>query len=83
MTSPAVGVFRPEAAVGARVRAGDRIAVVDLLGIPQDVTSPIDGTLTEVLAQAGEAVEYGEEVAAVEADAADPGPLADAGEAAS
>jgi biotin carboxyl carrier protein len=65
VTSPAVGVFRAEAAVGDRVRAGDRIASVDLLGIPQDVTAPIDGTVVEVLAQTGEAVEFGEEVAAV------------------
>ena len=35
--SPAVGVFHPEAAVGKHVRAGDRIAFVDLLGIAQDV----------------------------------------------
>ncbi len=68
VSSPAVGIFRVELAPGARVRAGDRIASVDLLGIGQDVTSPIDGTLIEVLAQAGEAVEYGEEVATVEAD---------------
>ena len=68
MTSPAVGVFRAEAAVGARVRAGDRIASVDLLGIGQDVIAPIDGTVVEVFPQAGEAVEYGEEVAAVESD---------------
>ena len=67
VTSPAVGIFRPGLAAGTAVRAGDRIAVVDLLGIPQDVTSPIDGTLLEVVAQAGEAVEYGEEVAVVEA----------------
>ena len=67
VTSPAVGTFRPGVAVGSAVRAGDRIAVVDLLGIPQDVSAPIDGTLVEVFAQAGEAVEYGEEVAVVEA----------------
>ena len=67
VTSPAVGTFRPGVAIGSAVRAGDRIAVVDLLGIPQDVTAPIDGTLTEVFAQPGEAVEYGEEVAVVEA----------------
>jgi acetyl-CoA carboxylase biotin carboxyl carrier protein len=68
VTSPTVGVFRAEAAVGARVRAGDRIASVDLLGIGQDVIAPIDGTVVEVFPQAGEAVEYGEEVAAVESD---------------
>lgn len=67
-TAPAVGVFRPMSAVGARVRAGDRVAVVDLLGIPQDVVAPIDGVVVEVLAQAGDAVEYGEEVVLVEAE---------------
>ena|SRR5689334_15499194 len=64
--SPAVGVFRAVANVGAQVRSGDRIAVVDLLGIAQDVVSPADGTLIEVFAETGEAVEYGEELALIE-----------------
>ena len=68
-TAPAVGVFRAIAQVGARVQAGDRIATVDLLGIPQDVAAPIDGTVVEVFAQTGDAVEYGEPLAAVEAPA--------------
>jgi biotin carboxyl carrier protein len=66
--SPAVGIFRAGAGVGTRVRAGDRIAMVDLLGIPQDVVAPIDGIVAEVLAQGGDAVEYGEEVVVVEAE---------------
>ena len=41
---------------------------MDLLGIPQDVVAPIDGIVAEVLAQGGDAVEYGEEVAVVEAE---------------
>ncbi len=64
-TSPAVGTFRAITPVGSRVRQGDRIAVVDLLGIAQDVVAPIDGLLVEVLAATGDAVEYGEEVAMV------------------
>ena len=64
-TSPTVGVFRAIATTGTRVRQGDRIAVVDLLGIPQDVAAPIDGILVELLVESGEAVEYGEEVAIV------------------
>jgi acetyl-CoA carboxylase biotin carboxyl carrier protein len=64
-TSPAVGVFRAISAVGTRVRQGDRIAVVDLLGIPQDVVAPIDGILVEVLVETGNPVEYGEELAVV------------------
>ena len=71
-TSPAVGVFRPGVAIGTAVHVGDRIAIVDLLGIPQDVTSPIDGTLVELFVQTGEAVEYGEEIGAIEADAPAP-----------
>ncbi len=64
--SPAVGVFRAVAAVGTSVRSGDRIAVVDLLGIAQDVAAPADGVVVEVFAESGEAVEYGEELALVE-----------------
>jgi biotin carboxyl carrier protein len=75
--APAVGVFRSGLAVGARVRAGDRIAAVDLLGIAQDVVAPIDGTLVEVHAQAGDGVEYGQELAVVEASARKPALAAD------
>ena len=70
-----VGIFKPVAEVGARVRAGDRVAVVDLLGIPQDVVAPIDGTVVEIFPQAGDGVEYGEEVLLVEA-VVEPGPAA-------
>jgi biotin carboxyl carrier protein len=65
--SPAVGVFRPSVAIGTKVSAGDRIAIVDLLGIPQDVTAPIDGTLVDIIVEAGEVVEYGEEIGVIEA----------------
>jgi acetyl-CoA carboxylase biotin carboxyl carrier protein len=82
-TSPAVGTFRAITPVGSRVRQGDRIAVVDLLGIAQDVAAPIDGLLVEVLAGTGDAVEYGEEIAVIAepviADGAGPGSPADEG----
>ncbi len=64
--SPAVGVFRAVASVGTHVRSGDRVGVVDLLGIPQDVVAPADGVVLEVFAETGEAVEYGEELALIE-----------------
>ena len=69
-------MFRPGVPVGTKVNAGDRIAIVDLLGIPQDVSAPIDGTLVEVFVEAGEVVEYGEEIGVIEA-APDPAPAAD------
>ena len=67
-TSPAVGIYQPriEARAGTRVRAGDRIGSVDMLGIPQDVVAPADGIVGASLAEAGEAVEYGQELVVIE-----------------
>ena len=67
-TSPAVGVFqpRPEVRPGSRVRAGDRLATVDLLGVPQDVLAPEDGVIVDTLVEAGEGVEYGQELLLIE-----------------
>ena len=75
--SPAVGMFRPGVPVGTSVRAGDRIATVDLLGILIDVVAPIDGVVAEFYPQPGDGVEYGEQVALV---AAAPSPAAGTGE---
>jgi biotin carboxyl carrier protein len=63
-TSPAVGVFQPgpKAVGGTRVRAGDRLGVVDMLGVPQEVVSPVDGIVVGVIVEAGTAVEYGQEL---------------------
>lgn len=63
-TSPAVGVFQPgpRAVGGARVRAGDRLGVVDMLGVPQEVVAPIDGIVVGVIVDPGTAVEYGQEL---------------------
>ncbi len=67
-TSPAVGIYQPrnEARAGTRVRAGDRIGSVDMLGVPQDVVAPADGIVGASLAEAGEAVEYGQELVVIE-----------------
>jgi biotin carboxyl carrier protein len=67
-TSPAVGIFRPrqDAAPGTRVRAGDRIGIVDMLGVPQDVLAPADGIVASVFVEAGDAVEYGQDLVALE-----------------
>jgi biotin carboxyl carrier protein len=63
-TSPAVGYFRPRADLqaGAKVRAGDRIGSVDVLGIGQDLVAPGDGLVGATLVAAGEPVEYGQAV---------------------
>jgi len=67
-TSPAVGVFqpRPDAKAGSKVRAGDRLGAVDLLGIPQEVLAPVDGIVGATLVEPGQAVEYGQDLVVIE-----------------
>ena len=67
-TSPAVGTFRIAAdrSAGRRVRAGDRVGTVDMLGVAQEVVSPMDGVIGASLAESGDVVEYGQELVVIE-----------------
>ncbi len=67
-TSPAVGVYqpRPEARPGTRVRSGDPLGAVDMLGIAQEVIAPADGLVGASLVEPGQAVEYGQELVLIE-----------------
>ena len=67
-TSPAVGIFQPgsRAASGTRIRAGDSLGAVNVLGVPQDVLAPVDGIVGATLVEAGVAVEYGQELILIE-----------------
>ena len=67
-TSPAVGIFQPraEARAGTKVRAGDRLGSVDMLGIPQEVVAPTDGVVGASLVEPGDAVEYGQDLIVIE-----------------
>ena len=67
-TSPAVGIFTPgsRAASGTRVRAGDSLGSVNMLGVPQDVLAPVDGIVGSTLVEEGTAVEYGQELIRIE-----------------
>ena len=73
-TSPAVGIYQPKAGVraGTRVRAGDRLGVVDMLGVAQEVVTPVDGLVGASLVEAGDAVEYGQELIVIELATAAP-----------
>jgi biotin carboxyl carrier protein len=73
-TSPAVGFYRPlrDVAAGARVRAGDRLGTIDVLGVPQEVVSPADGIVGASLVEPGDPVEYGQQVVEIELHAAPP-----------
>jgi acetyl-CoA carboxylase biotin carboxyl carrier protein len=66
--SPAVGVYRPRPglAVGSRVRTGDRLGVVDVLGVPHDVLAPSDGVVGGSYVEPGDGVEYGQELIRIE-----------------
>ena len=67
-TSPAVGIFKPhpDARAGTRVRSGDRLGSVDMLGVAQEVVAPADGVVGASLVETGDAVEYGQELILIE-----------------
>jgi biotin carboxyl carrier protein len=69
VASPAVGYFTPRdgIVVGGRLRKGDLIGVVDMLGVRQEVISPIDGVLKGIEVESGQAVEFGQAIGRVEA----------------
>lgn len=75
-TSPAVGIYHPrrDLSEGMRVRTGEKIGTVDVLGVNQDVLVPVDGIIGTSLAEAGEAVEYGQDLVRIELVARAPSP---------
>lgn len=60
--SPAVGVFVYAEGLGPglSVSAGDSLGHVDMLGVHHEVSAPQDGRVTHLVAETGEAVEYGQ-----------------------
>jgi biotin carboxyl carrier protein len=66
--SPGVGYFSPsrDLVIGSSVRVGDSLGAVDVLGVSQDVSAPVDGIVSRVHAEAGEAVEYGQPLADID-----------------
>jgi biotin carboxyl carrier protein len=82
--SPGVGYFQPAADLfmGAPVQVGDTLGSVDVLGIAQDVSAPVGGIVSRVLAETGQAVEYGQGLVDIDPLAAagsDPDALDEAG----
>ena len=67
-SSPGVGYFatRESIATGSQVRSGDVLGHVDVLGVRQEVVAPGDGIVARWLAEAGEAVEYGQDLVRLE-----------------
>ncbi len=69
VASPAVGffVYAEGLGPGLDVAKGDPLGQVEMLGIRHDVRAPRSGTVRNLVAESGEAVEYGQVVVELEA----------------
>jgi acetyl-CoA carboxylase biotin carboxyl carrier protein len=69
VTSPAVGffVYGDGLGPGQDVAKGDSLGHVEVLGVRHEVRSPRGGTVRNLVAESGEAVEYGQTVVEIEA----------------
>lgn len=68
VSSPAVGffVYADGLGPGLSVEKGDALGQVEMLGIRHDVRAPRGGTVRHLVAESGEAVEYGQVVVELE-----------------
>ena len=68
VASPAVGffVYADGLGPGLAVTKGDSIGHVEMLGVRHDVRAPRRGTVRHLVAESGEAVEYGQVVVELE-----------------
>lgn len=61
--SPLVGFFQPRAKplqVGDTVKQGETVCLIRAMGLMNEVQSPVNGRVVEVLVEEGIAVEYGQ-----------------------
>jgi acetyl-CoA carboxylase biotin carboxyl carrier protein len=70
VASPAVGffVYADGLGPGLTVEKGDALGQVEMLGIRHDVRAPRRGTVRHLVAESGEAVEYGQVVLELEGE---------------
>lgn len=68
ISAPAVGyfVYADGLGPGLAVSKGDAIGHVEMLGVRHDVRAPRTGTVRHLVAESGEAVEYGQVVVEIE-----------------
>ena len=71
VASPAVGffVYADGLGPGLAVEKGDPLGQVEMLGVRHDVRAPRRGTVRNLVAESGEAVEYGQVVVELEPQA--------------
>jgi acetyl-CoA carboxylase biotin carboxyl carrier protein len=74
VVSPFVGTFYRAASpgadsfveVGARVRKGQTLCIVEAMKLMNEIEAEVDGVVAEILAQNGQAVEYGQPLFRIE-----------------
>lgn len=70
VTCPLVGIFyeapeegaKPFVKVGDTVKKGQTLAIVEAMKLMNEIESEFDGVITEVMAENGQAVEFGQEL---------------------
>jgi acetyl-CoA carboxylase biotin carboxyl carrier protein len=63
VTAPLVGFFhhiKPMVGLGAQVKQGQVIGIIEAMKLINDVKAPVGGTVTDVLVEDGLPVEYGQ-----------------------
>jgi acetyl-CoA carboxylase biotin carboxyl carrier protein len=76
ITSPAVGIFYsapspdspPFVSVGSAVEAGTPLCIIEAMKLMNEVTSPCDGTVLEIMAENGQRVEFGQPLMRIAGD---------------
>ncbi|HEV7562565.1 MAG TPA: acetyl-CoA carboxylase biotin carboxyl carrier protein [Solirubrobacterales bacterium] len=72
--SPSVGLFwrapapgaAPFVEVGAKVAAGETVAIVEVMKLMNHVASPVDGVVSAILVENGAPVEFGQPIVVVD-----------------
>lgn len=81
VTAPMVGVFyaapspdaEPFVALGAHVRRGDTLCIIEAMKLMNEVVAETDGTIVAIDAADGDLVEFGARIMAIEPDAKEVG----------
>lgn len=70
VTAPLVGTFhaapykdaKPFVSVGAKVKKGDKLCIVEAMKVMNEITSPYDGIVKEILVKDNDVVEFGKKL---------------------
>jgi acetyl-CoA carboxylase biotin carboxyl carrier protein len=69
VSAPSVGIFRhvkPIIGLGARVKPGQTLGVIEAMNLRSEIPAPIEGIITDVFAEDGLPVEYGHPLFAID-----------------